>query len=310
MLPENRSDCFVGRVLRVSGQLCLVEINGKICQYKIRGRLKSGQRSFNSPVVAGDWVDVKINGKREEGVIEQVRQRKSHFTRAPSGKKSFDQVILANVDQLLIVVSIRQPQFKTGFLDRAIVSAHRGNIDPRIVINKIDLIDNESLKKETNLYKDLNYPVHYTSVKNNTGIDNIVDKLKGTVTAVVGQSGVGKSSLLNRIDPKLNLKTAEIMVQHDRGRHTTTASQLFPFDKDTYIADTPGVKQLQLSGIERNRLAFYFPEMRPLEGKCRFRDCSHLNEPDCAIILSLKNGLISKSRYSSFVRIMEDLSDE
>ena len=310
MLPENRSDCFVGRVLRVSGQLCLVEINGKICQYKIRGRLKSGLRSFNSPVVAGDWVDVKINGKREEGVIERVRQRKSHFTRAPSGRKSFDQVILANVDQLLIVVSIREPQFKPGFLDRAIVSAHRGKINPRIVINKSDLIDTESLKKETNLYKDLNYPVHYTSVKNNIGIDNIVDKLKGTVTAVVGQSGVGKSSLLNLIDPKLNLKTAEIMVQHDRGRHTTTAAQLFPFDKDSYIADTPGVKQLQLSGIERNQLAFYFPEMRSLVDKCRFRDCSHLNEPDCAIILSLKQALISESRYSSYVRIMEDLSNE
>ncbi|MEE3235191.1 MAG: ribosome small subunit-dependent GTPase A [Candidatus Latescibacterota bacterium] len=310
LLPENSSNSFVGRVLRVSGQLCLVEKDGKIFQYKLRGRLKAGHRLFKSPVVAGDWVDVKLSGGGEEGVIERVRPRMSHFTRASSGRKSYDQIILANVDQLLVVVSIRQPQFRPGFVDRAIVSAHCGKLNPRIIINKTDLIDPESLENETRIYRDLNYPVHYTSVKNKTGIDQIIDELKGLVTAVVGQSGVGKSSLLNCIDPKLNLKTAEIMAQHDRGRHTTTAVQLYRLDNGSYLADTPGVKHLQLSGIERNELAFYFSEMSPLAEKCKFRNCSHLNEPECAIIMGLKNGSISESRYSSYVGIMEDLSNE
>jgi len=310
LLQANRHSSSVGRVLRTSGQLCLVEINDEVHQCQIRGRLKAGNRLSNSPVVAGDWVDVQISGIGKDGVIEDVRPRKSHFTRAVLGRKSYNQVILANVDQLLIVVSIRQPRFKPGFVDRAIISALRGNLNPIIVVNKTDLIDHDILENETRLYQDLDYPVYFTSVKNKTGIDNIVNSLEGFVTAVVGQSGVGKSSLLNYVAPNLNLKTAEIMAQHDRGRHTTTAVQLFRYFSGSYLADTPGVKQLHLSGIESNQLAYYFSEMRDLTKNCKFRNCSHLNEPECAVILALQDGLISKSRYNSYVQIMEDLSNE
>ena len=310
MLQENRDRSSVGRVLRVSGQLCLVEINNEIHQCYIRGRLKAGNRLSNSPVVAGDWVEVQVNGIGKDGVIERVMPRKSNFTRALLGRKSYDQVILSNIDKLLIVVSIRQPRFKPGFVDRAIITALRGKLNPVIVINKIDLIDPAVLKSETRLYQDLDYPVHFISVKNKTGIDNITEGLRGFVTAVVGPSGVGKSSLLNYLAPNLDLKTAEIMAQHDRGRHTTTAVQLFRYVSGSYLADTPGFKQLHLSGIETGELAYYFSEMRDHAKNCKFRNCSHLNEPGCAIIMALNKGLVSKSRYSSYVQIMEDLSNE
>ena len=310
MLAENKSGLTLGRVIRVSGQLCLVEIDDQINQYKIRGRLKTGQRTFNTPIVAGDMVDVKLQDNPEHGVIERVRNRKSHFTRAASGRKGLDQVILANIDKLLIVVSIKQPNFNSGFIDRAIVSAHSGRIKPIIIVNKIDLIDSETLKKVIKCYTELDYPVYCTSAKENIGIGDVINELKGLATAVVGQSGVGKSSLLNRVNPELGLRTNEIMVRHDRGRHTTTAIQLFPLDDGGYLADTPGIKQLQVSGIDRSSLFRYFSEMEPLSDECKFRDCSHLNEPGCAIIFAVKNGLISQNRYTSYVRIMEDLSNE
>ena len=310
MLRENRHRESLGRVLRVSGQLCLVEINNEIQQCYVRGRLKAGSRLANSPVVAGDWVEVHVNEIGKDGVIERVLPRKSNFTRAILGRKNYDQIILSNVDKLLIVVSIRKPRFKPGFVDRAIISALRGKLNPIIVINKTDLIDPDILENETRVYQNLDYPIHFISVKNKTGIDDIIEGLQGFVTAVVGQSGVGKSSLLNYLAPNLDLKTAEIMVQHDRGRHTTTAVQLFRYVNGSYLADTPGVKQLHLSGIETNELAYYFSEMRDHAKNCKFRNCSHLNEPGCAVILALRNGLVSKSRYSSYVQIMEDLSNE
>jgi len=296
-----------GRVLRISGQQCLVEIDGKQYQCRLRGRLKAGARMSNSPVITGDWVEI---GDLEEGMIESVLPRRSNFTRAASGSRPYEQIVAVNIDQLVIVTSARQPNLRLGFIDRAIITALRGDINPIVVVNKIDLDHHGEIRPSVAQYTQLSYPVFFTSASTGAGMAEFVVQLKDKVTAFVGQSGVGKSSLLNWVEPGLGLKTREIMKRHDRGRHTTAAVQLYPLSQGGYVADTPGIKELHLCGVSPLNLVEYFAEMAPLVGDCYFRDCAHLSEPDCAVRAALAQGDISPYRYQSYVRIMEGLARE
>lgn len=296
-----------GRVLRVSGQNCLVQVDGRPQQCRMRGRLKEGVRTSNSPVIAGDWVQLAPETNANGLVIERVEERSTHFTRASSGAKPFEQIIAVNIQQLVVVVAAKRPALRPGFIDRAIVSALRGNLKPLVVINKIDLDDGEAVRAQLSYYADLHYPILFTSAQSGEGVDAFRDALARSESAIVGQSGVGKSSLLNCVEPNLSLRTREIMAQHDRGRHTTTAVELYPLSLGGYVADTPGIKELHLSGIERGELARYFIEFMPLIDGCRFRNCLHLTEPDCAVRDALDDGNLSEARYASYARIMESL---
>ena len=296
-----------GRVLRVSGQNCLVELGGMPVRCKMRGRLKGGRRESNSPVITGDWVDVEQDGP-DQYVINGVEDRLSHFTRASSGSRPYEQIIAVNIQQLVIISSARNPSFRAGFIDRAIVSALWGELVPVIVINKIDLGLGKEVSTAMGVYERLGYQVLQTSAANGKGISDLEAVLKGTDSAIMGHSGVGKSTLLNAIDPNLALRTQEIMHQHDRGRHTTTAVQLYPLKGGGYVADTPGIKELHLYGIQRSEVAAYFDDLRPHIDQCRFRDCSHLNEPECRVRTAVDDGQIAQRRYESYARIMESLS--
>ncbi len=296
-----------GRVLRVSGQNCLVEVEGRRELCRMRGRLKEGARTSNSPVIAGDWVELARETNAPGLVIERVGERTSHFTRASAGAKPFEQIVAVNIQQLVVVVSAKQPALRPGFIDRAIVSALRGNLRPLIVVNKIDLDRSGTVRSQLAYYTELHYPVLFTSASSGEGLDAFSEVLLQRESAIVGQSGVGKSSLLNCVEPDLGLRTREIMAQHDRGRHTTTAVQLYPLSLGGYVADTPGIKELHLCGVERGELAGFFAEFKPLIEACRFRNCSHLSEPDCAVRDALASGTLSKLRYASYARIMESL---
>ncbi len=295
-----------GRVIRVSGQNFLVEVDGDQIQCRMRGRLKAGARATNSPVIAGDWVEL-TPGDADNAMIEEVLPRKSHFTRAASGSRNYEQIIAVNIDQLAIVASVRQPALRLGFIDRAITTALRGHLAPIIVINKIDLDCNIAISERVECYQALKYALFFTSATSGMGIEGFAATLENKVTAFIGQSGVGKSSLLNCIEPGLGLKTQEIMSRHDRGRHTTTAVQLFPLERGGYVADTPGIKELHLCGIYRHDLVEYFAEMAPFAENCHFRNCSHINEPDCAVREAFNQGLIAATRYASYLHIMEGL---
>jgi ribosome biogenesis GTPase len=297
-----------GRVIRVSGQNILVEVDGLQHKCRMRGRLKAGARTTNSPVITGDWVEV-VNDVASGSMIESVFPRKSHFTRSASGSRNYEQIIAVNIDQLAVVTSARQPALRLGFIDRAIITALRGQIEPIIVVNKTDLDSDASIGHLVECYQSLNYSVFFTSATSGQGIDEFGRCLENKVTAFVGQSGVGKSSLLNCIEPGLGLKTREIMTRHDRGRHTTTAVQLFPLGRGGYVADTPGIKELQLCGVNRSDLVDYFAEMAPLAEGCYFRDCAHINEPDCAVLEALEQGSIPPTRYASYLHIMEGLDE-
>lgn len=293
--------------MRVSGQNCLVELSGNSVVCKMRGRLKGGRRESNSPIIAGDWVKVEPDGA-EEYIINKVEERHSHFTRTSSGSRAYEQIIAVNIEQLVIISSSRQPSFKAGFIDRAIVIALWGHLVPIIVINKADLGVSEQIMKAVAVYEQLGYQIIQTSAVNGQGISELKALLESSDSAIVGHSGVGKSTLLNAIDPQLSLRTQGIMLQHDRGRHTTTAVQLYPLERGGYVADTPGIKELQLCGIQRSDVASYFEDMLPHVDQCKFRDCSHLNEPECRVRIAVQEGLVAERRYESYARIMEGLN--
>ena len=298
-----------GRIIRVSGLQCLVEVERSHWQCEIRGRLKAGCRKTSSPVVAGDWVDVLPTAERT-GVIEAVHPRSSKFSRGASGGRPIEQILFVNMEQLVVVVAARQPRPQGGFIDRAIVMAIKGNLQPVVCVNKVDLVSEEAVGTLTAPYEALGYPIYRTSAVQGNGMDEFKEALINRSTAVVGQSGVGKSTLLNGVEPGLGLKTKEIMERHDRGRHTTTVVHLFKLQEGGYVADTPGVKELRLWGIKPAELETYYPELEPLRGQCQFGDCSHLHEPGCAVRAAVADGCIASARYEGYRRIFESLSSD
>ena len=300
---------MLGRVIRVSGLQCLVEVERSHWQCEIRGRLKAGCRKTSSPVVAGDWVDIVRTAERT-GVIEAVHPRSSKFSRGASGARPFEQILFVNMEQLVVVVAACQPRPRRGFIDRAIVMAIKGNLQPVICINKVDLVSKEAVDTLTAPYETLGYLIYRTSAVQGDGMDEFKEALSNRSTAVVGQSGVGKSTLLNGVEPGLGLKTKEIMKHHDRGRHTTTVVHLFRLQEGGYVADTPGVKELRLWGVKPAELATYYPELESLLGQCQFGDCSHLHEPSCAVRAAVADGLITPVRYEGYRRIFESLSSD
>ena len=297
-----------GQVVRVSGLQCLVEACEQQYTCELRGRLKSGTRSSNSPIVVGDWVNFEPTDSAA-GVVEQVYPRRSKFSRGTSGSKPFERVIAANLDQLVVVVSAREPALRTGFIDRALVMALKGNVTPLICINKIDLDPDGEYDVAANVYRELDYKVCETSTKTGKGVDALHRLLHGHVSVFVGYSGVGKSSLLNRIDPRLSIETRALMAKHDRGRHATTCVSLYHLpQKPGSVADTPGIKELQLWEVDRPSVVDYFVEMAPLATQCRYRDCLHLSEPSCAIRDAVENDQIARTRYEGYRRIVNSIT--
>lgn len=296
-----------GRIIRVSGLQCLVEVERSHWQCEIRGRLKAGCRKTNSPVVAGDWVEVVPTAERA-GVIEAVHPRSSKFSRGASGARPFEQILFVNMEQLVVVVAARQPRPRRGFIDRAIVMAVKGNLQPVVCINKVDLAPPAAVGALSAPYEALGYPIYRTSAVRGDGMSAFKEALSNRNSAVVGPSGVGKSTLLNGIEPGLGLKTKKIMKRHDRGRHTTAAVHLFKLQQGGYVADTPGVKELRLWGVKPAELAAYYPELEPLRGQCQFGDCSHLHEPGCAVRAAVAAGRVVAVRYEGYRRIFESLS--
>jgi ribosome biogenesis GTPase len=296
-----------GRVLCVTGLQCLIEAEGRDWTCQLRGRLKRGRRQTSSPVVAGDWVEFSSDLEGSDGVVEQVHERRSKISRASVGGKTYEQIFAANVDQCIVVVSACQPALRPGFIDRAIVATLLGNAEPVICINKIDLAQGDLTEIVAELYRGLGYHVVMTSASTAAGTGALKELLVNKTSAFMGQSGVGKSSILNCIEPGLGIRTNELMAKHDRGRHTTTATQLHRLEGGIYVADTPGIKRLQPYGLEPSEVVDYFVEMSPLTDDCQYRDCLHLTEPRCAVRVACEMNQIDSLRYDSYRRFMEDL---
>jgi ribosome biogenesis GTPase len=271
-----------------------------VCQ--LRGRLKKGRRT-GDVVAVGDWVQVTPLGGKN-GVIEQVEPRQHMFARlAPDPQGEYLQVLIANPSQVVMVFACAEPEPHLGMLDRFLVVAEKQGVAALIVANKIDLIGLEQAQAMFGHYEPLGYPVIYTSVAYNFGLDTLHDHLAHKISLLTGPSGVGKSSLLNAIQPGFGLQVRQISQTTSKGRHTTVVRELFPLEGGGYVADTPGLKALALWDIEPEELDGYFPELRSRVADCSFSDCTHVHEPGCAVRQAVEAGQIHPARYQSYLRM-------
>ena len=269
---------------------------------RLRGRFKRGPREGDI-VALGDWVHISLINA-EEGMIEEIEPRLTLISRmAPLPQGEYQQIVIANPDQAVFVYACSEPAPRLRMLDRFLVSAEREGIPSLIVANKVDLVGETGAKLLFGHYEPLGYPVVYTSVKSRLGLDELERLLIGKISALAGPSGVGKSSLLNAIQPGLGLAVRQVSQSTGKGQHTTVARQLFPLKGGGYIADTPGMKALALWDIEPEELDAYFPELRDLVAHCQFNDCTHTHEPGCAVLEAIELGLVNPERYQSYLRM-------
>lgn len=293
-----------GKVLRTQSGFFWVQTSAGILMCKLRGRLKK-ERQMSDIAVIGDEVEVEPIAPGE-GVIETVLERRSRFSRQQSGPQGQwkEDVLIANLDQVCMVCACANPPFSPRMLDRFLVVAESNQITPLIIANKIDLVSPEEVEAQFGVYADIGYQVLRVSAQTGAGIAALRQHLAGQVSVFAGRSGVGKSSLLNTLQPGLALRTGEVSQAVGKGRHTTVVAELHPLDGpgNGYVADTPGIRELAAWRIPDEELAWCFPEMRPFLDECAFNNCAHIHEPGCAVREAVEHGLITELRYDSYVR--------
>jgi len=291
---------FDGLVIKTQSGFYTVETEFGLVTCEIRGRLKKGPRRGDLLSIGDRVVISKLND--ESGVIEEIKTRKRVFSRlAPNPQGEYQQILIANPDQIVIVFACADPEPRLGMLDRFLVIAEEHEMPTLIVANKTDLLPAQQTRDIFEDYQRLRYPLIYTSVKSGQGIEVLSQKLHHKISLLTGPSGVGKSSLLNAIQPGLGLQVREVSQATSKGTHTTVVRELFPLEGGGYVADTPGLKALALWDIEPEELDGYFPEFRERISNCQFNDCTHVHEPGCAILDALKRGEISQRRYQSYL---------
>lgn len=300
---EQRTDQPPNIVIRSYGQYYDVRTPAGILLCTARGSVKRERRK-TTPVAVGDRVEVTVTGPGE-GVIESVAPRRRALSRLARGTEDVEQVILANPDQMVAVFAVAEPEPHPRMLDRFLIIAEARNLAAAICVNKIDLDRTGELRRIFDPYRAAGYPVIETSAVTGEGIDTLRELLAGKISALAGPSGVGKSSLLNVISPGFKARIGEISAATGKGRHTTTGSTLISLGDETYVADTPGIRQLGFWGIDFDRLDSYFPEFRPYLQSCRYLDCTHLGEAGCAVLGAVEAGAIARERYESYRALKE-----
>jgi ribosome biogenesis GTPase len=285
-----------------SGFYTVLVEDGRRLTCQLRGRLKKGPR-LGDVVSIGDRVEVTPL-ESGTGVIEAVEERAHQFVRLdPTPRGVYQQILIANPDQVVIVFACAEPAPRLGMVDRFLVTAEKQDIPALIVANKVDLVDREEAEELFGRYPPLGYPVIYTSARTGEGVEALRARLAGKLSMFAGPSGVGKSTLLNDLQPGLGLAAREVSRATTKGKHTTVVRQLFPLESGGWVADTPGLKALGLWDIEPEELDAYFPELSPLVERCQFSDCTHTHEPGCAVLAAVEAGGVHPERYQSYLRM-------
>ncbi|ELR70382.1 Ribosome small subunit-stimulated GTPase EngC [Fulvivirga imtechensis AK7] len=276
---------------------------------RTRGKLRLKGFKTTNPIAVGDYVVFSLDEEVEgQGVIDEILPRENYIIRKSVKLKSQGHIIASNIDQAILIVTLAYPRTSLGFIDRFLVTAESFRIPQVLIFNKIDLLDGDArhyLAEIRSLYENIGIQCLEVSALTETGIEDVKDLLKGKKSLISGHSGVGKSTLINKIAPEINQKTGEVSDYAEKGIHTTTFAEMFRIGQDTFIIDTPGIKELGIIDIDKEELSDYFPEMRALQPECKFHNCTHTHEPKCAVKDAVDEGEIAESRYMSYLSILE-----
>jgi ribosome biogenesis GTPase len=301
--PPSEMLGLMGRVLSLSANLCQVEVEGETALYTLRGSLSLAETGYTHPVAVGDWVQVEVGAR----TVLRVMPRRNILARPDPYYTHLQHAIAANVDQVLIVAAWQLPTLWVAMIDRYLIAAERAGIRPLICLNKADLAaDRAAIESYQSTYRALGYDCLLTSIITGEGIENLAGALRGQTSVLSGLSGVGKSSLLQAIEPRFQLRVGEVSSWGEDGRHTTTAAQMLPF-AGGYVIDTPGVRAFHLGDLTRAELLAYYPDLVPHAQDCAFRDCRHQAEPVCGIRAAAEGGAIPAWRYKSYLDVAEAL---
>lgn len=298
-----------GTVVKTTGHLYRVlSDEGEMVDCNLKGNFRMKSISSTNPIVVGDRVCFEKN-MHQVATITSIKPRFNEMVRRASNLSKQAHIIAANMDLAALVVTVNYPETSTVFIDRFLVAAESFKIPAVIVINKMDLYDNVELEKVAaweELYQSIGYPCHPISAQTGEGVDALRQLLKGKITLLSGNSGVGKSSIINLLDPESAMKTNAISAYHNKGMHTTTFSEMFPLLNGGFVIDTPGIKGFGMVDIALDEVGHYFKDIFELSSQCRFYNCTHLHEPGCAVVEAFENGRIYPSRYISYLSILEE----
>lgn len=300
-MPEPETDAtepLTGQLVRLYADVATVQVEDRLVQCGMRGKLFT-----EDPPAVGDWVEVSAAERGRDSVITAVLPRKSVLARRAAGTTLKRQVLIANVDQVVVVFAAANPEPHMAALDRFLVVAEANRLEARVVVNKVELVDRDELHAMLEPVHKAGYPVHYTSVKQHVGLAELREALEGKESVFIGPSGVGKSSLLNALYPGLNLRVGQVSAAYGKGRHTTVGGYLIKLPHAASVADTAGLREVGIWMVPPNELPDCFPEFRPVMDNCRFSDCAHLAEPGCAVRAAVERGYIAESRYDSYVKL-------
>ena len=299
-----------GVVLNGTGGVWNVRASsGETHEASLRGRLKKEPDEARKLAV-GDRVVLDVDSRGSHWAIEEILPRHSALARRAPGGGQGERTVAANVDQVIVVFAAAKPEPHRRMLDRFLVIADANSLDARIVINKIELVDRVETEETFSDYVRAGFPVHFTSVKQRIGLDELHHELEGIMSALTGPSGVGKSSLMNAMYPGLDLRVGEVSESVNKGRHTTVGALLHPLPDSGYVVDTPGLREIATWGLSSNELDSCFREFRDVIPSCRFGNCTHRAEPGCAIREAVESGAISADRYDSYLRLREEIEQE
>ena len=301
-----------GIIYKSTGIWHLVKSGNIFYKCRIKGKLRLHNSKSTSPVVVGDRVSFILDiENNSQGIITEVQKRRNHIIRKSVKLSKQFQVIASNIDQIYLIITLNYPITFTQFIDRILVTAEAYRIPLNLVFNKMDIYsssEKNEIKKLKNIYELIGYKCYKISALNKDSVNKVSKSMKNKVNMIIGHSGVGKSTLINTISPNLMIKTSNISDLHKQGQHTTTYSEMFDLSDKIKIIDTPGIKGFGLVDMDSNEIKNYFPEFKNLNGNCKYNNCLHLNEPNCAVINALNLNKISESRYKSYLNLIDENS--
>jgi ribosome biogenesis GTPase len=304
-----------GKVLKSTGKWYIVELNdGKVIECRIRGKIRLEKLRTTNPIAVGDEVFIK-DEPDEEGkyVITDYQERKNYIVRKSTNLSKQMQILAANVDHAYLLVTLKSPQTHLAFIDRFLVAAESFRIPTSLLFNKIDQYSKqeiEELDRIIEIYQQIGYPCYKISGNNPKDTAFLREQIRDKQVMISGHSGVGKSTLINSLDPTFNIKTNEISQAHQQGQHTTTFAEMHKLDFGAYIIDTPGIRAFGIVDLDKEVISHYFPEMRQLIGQCKYHNCQHLEEPKCAVKDAVVEGEIAESRFNTYVQLMTEDENE